>query len=103
MANRARRYELHEKLKAICENVYFQPPNKAQIKYPCIIYDEDVGRAERADNRLYLNTDSYMVTVIDKDPDSVIPGKLMNEFSMIRKNRPYRADNLNHYPHTLYY
>ena len=105
MATREQRYELHEKL---CEvlgsrNVYFQPPDKSKIKYPCIIYHTDVGRGYSADNRNYIFRDSYMVIVIDKDPDSQIPDRLMETFPMIRKSGPYRADNLNHYPYTLYY
>lgn len=105
MMNPDRRLELHEKLCDILgsRNVYFQPPNNIHMKYPCIVYHEDVGRTYHADNKNYMVTDSYMVTVIDKNPDSVIPGKLMDAFPMIRKNGPYRADNLNHYPHTLYY
>ncbi len=105
MATRERRYELHDKLKDVLgsENVYFQPPDKSKIKYPCIIYHQDVGRSYAADNCSYLYTDSYFVTVIDKDPDSQIPDELMRAFPMCRRNSPYRTDNLNHYPFLLYY
>lgn len=106
MATKDRRYELHEKLCDVLgsRNVYFQPPSTIKMKYPCIVYHTDVGRAYGADNTsTYIFTDSYMVTVIDADPDSQIPDRLMRAFPMIRKSGPYRADNLNHYPHTLYY
>lgn len=103
MAKRDRRWELNSKLKDICPNVYFQPPSNKTIKYPCIIYHEDVGRGINADNLNYLYTDGYSVTVIDKDPDSELPDMLMRAFPMIRRSGPYRADNLNHYPFTLYY
>lgn len=105
MATKAHRYELHEKLCEILgsRNVYFQPPSNSSIKYPCIVYHQDVGRNFHADNTSYLFVDSYQVTVIDKDPDTQIPDKLQKSFPMIRRSGPYRSDNLNHYPFLLYY
>lgn len=76
-------------------NVYFQPPANVQMQYPCIVYKRDDIRAAFADNRPYRLTKRYMVTVIDKDPDSVIPDKL-SALPLCRFNRFFTADNLNH-------
>lgn len=77
------------------ENVYFQPPNNAQIKYPCIVYDRDLIVPDHADNKPYLLKKRYEVTVIDRDPDSEIPDKIA-ALPLCVHVRFFIADNLNH-------
>jgi hypothetical protein len=43
-----------------------------------------------------------MITVIDANPDSEIPGRIAS-LSMCIFDRAYRADNLNHDVYQLYY
>ena len=89
------RLQLHELLETIADNVYFQPPPNIQIEYPCIIYHRDYANTDFADNNPYTFTLRYMVTVIDRDPDSDIPGKVAL-LPMCIFNRFYTADSLNH-------
>lgn len=105
MATQARRLELHNKFIEILgsRNVYFQAPPNKNIKYPCIIYHTSIGRSFRADNINYLFTDSYDVTVMDTDPDSQLPDKVLKAFPMIRKEKPYPVDGVYHSPFVLYY
>lgn len=105
MATMDRRIELHNKLVEILgsRNVYFQPPENIKLKYPCIVYHTSIGRSFNADNLTYLFTDSYDVTVMDSDPDSQIPDKVLRSFQMIRKEKPYPADGIYHSPFVLYY
>lgn len=98
------RKDLHEILKNILgsENVYFQPPPTFQMKYPCIVYSRDDVETKFAGNLPYARDKRYQVTVIDKNPDSVIPDKI----GALREcvfDRFYTADNLNHDVFTLFF
>lgn len=84
------------------DNVYFQPPANVQMLYPCIVYKRDDIRVLFADNNPYRLTKRYLVTVIDRDPDSVIPDKV-SALSLCRFNRFFTADNLNHDVFTLHF
>lgn len=98
----APRPELHAILKSFVANVYFQPPENVKLVYPCIIYHRDYAKTEFSDNQPYSFTHRYMVTVIDQDPDSDIPGKVA-ALPMTLFNRFYTADNLNHDVYSVYF
>lgn len=82
--------------------VYFQPPETVKIEYPCIIYNRSRIDTRLSDDELYGHVIGYMVTVIDPDPDSEIPNKILN-LPMSRFIRGYTADNLNHDVFNVYY
>lgn len=96
------RSQLHQILKGIVENVYFQPPNGLQMKYPCIVYQRDSADTTYADNRPYHIDKRYTITVIDRDPDSAIPDKVAS-LPLCTFDRFFPADNLNHDVYTLYF
>jgi hypothetical protein len=98
----APRLQLHQLLETFVDNVYFQPPENVKLKYPCIIYKRDFAETEFADNAPYNHTLRYMVTVIDRDPDSDIPGKVAS-IPMSLFNRFYTADNLNHDVYSVFF
>ena len=99
-----RRLLLHQILLEILgnKNVYFQPPESKKMEYPCIVYERNAVDTKFADDKPYLNTKRYTVTVIDKDPDSKIPDKIA-ALPLCTFNRHYTADNLNHDIYNLYY
>lgn len=99
-----RRLQLHQILTEILgsENVYFQPPESTRMKYPCIVYQRNDANTKFADDKPYLNTKRYMVTVIDKDPDSEIPDKIA-ALPLCTYDRHHTVDNLNHDVYNLYY
>ena len=99
------RLELQAELEDILgsENVYFQPPGSVKMSYPAIRYKLSGKDLKRANNKIYRKTNEYEGVVIDSDPDTEIPDALLERFEMISFGRPYTADNLNHYPFTLYY
>lgn len=101
----ASRLELHEELCTVLgsRNVYFQSPESVKMKYDAIRYDLGGKNLKRANDRIYLNTNQYDGVVITRDPDTTIPDKLLAHFEMCSFGRPYVAENLNHYPFTLYY
>jgi hypothetical protein len=84
------------------DNVYFQPPPTQEIKYPCIIYKLDKIQARHANNRLYKKVKAYQVTVIDRDPDSDIPDRIL-EIPKSRFDRFYTADKLNHFVYNIFF
>jgi hypothetical protein len=96
------RLQLHQLLETFTDNVYFQPPTNVTLKYPCIIYKRDFAHTEFADGKPYSHTLRYMITVIDRDPDSDIPAKVA-EMPLSLFNRFYTADNLNHDVYTVYF
>lgn len=83
-------------------NVYFQPPENVQMAYPAIVYNRDYQVSEFADNLPYSRTIRYQVTVIDRDPDSLIPDKVA-ELPMTRFVRHFTFDNLNHDIYDVYF
>ena len=83
-------------------NVYYQPPETVKLKYPCIIYARSSVKTKFADDNPYNHQTEYQVTVIDRDPDSLIPGKIA-ELPMCSFGRHYTSDNLNHDVYNLYY
>lgn len=97
-----------EKLQTLFEkllgsrNVYFQPPESVKLKYPCITYERSNIRTVLADNQIYLKQNQYTVTVIDEDPDSEIPDKVL-ELPYCGFDRHFTTDNLNHDVFTLYF
>ena len=96
------RLDLQRLLEAITINVYFQPPTNVELKYPCIIYKRDFADTKFADNEPHSHKRRYMVTVIDKDPDSEIPEKVA-KLPMSLFNRFYTVDNLNHDVFSIYF
>lgn len=84
------------------DQVYFQPPTNVQMKYPCIVYRRNDHNSLFANNSLYRGNLRYQVTVIDRDPDSVVPRKIQ-ELPMCSYNRFFVADGLNHDVFNLYF
>lgn len=97
------RLALHELLCEILgsRNVYFQPPESVNMKYPAIRYSRDDIDNVSADNVVYKQDVSYMITVIDRNPDSEIVERI-SQIPHIRYDRHYVSDNLNHDVYTLY-
>lgn len=96
------RLQLHQILETFTDHVYFQPPTNIQLEYPCIIYKRDFADTKFANDKPYNNTKRYMVTIIDRDPDSGIPEKVA-AMPMSLFNRFYTADNLNHDVYNVYF
>ena len=93
----AQRLELQALLVSILgsDNVYFQPPPTLQMTYPCIVYHRDKMRTAFADDKPYSIDRAYQVTVIDRNPDSLIPSLIAKLPKCIHESF-FTADNLNH-------
>ena len=101
----AERLTLHEELCTILgsKNVYFQPPESVKMQYDAIRYELGGKDLKRANNKIYRTTNQYDGVFITRNPDTTIPDAILSHFEMCSFGRPYIADNLNHYPFTIYY
>lgn len=87
------------------DNTYFEPPNDAQMNYPCIVYHFEGEQTMRADNGRYVVSDRYTIKVISRNSDNKIYLRLLNakEFFHISYDRRYMEDNLVHDVLILYW
>lgn len=81
--------------------VYFQPPTEGMV-YPCIKYARSSSFTSNADNLKYLFYKRYDITVIDRDPDSLIPDQV-ESLPHSRFDRFYVVDGLNHFVFNLFF
>lgn len=96
------RLKLHALLKTMgTENVYFQPPESIKMTYPAIVYKLSNVSNKFANNSVYKQNPGYMVTVIDKDPDSEIVQNL-SMLPQCKFDQHYTSDNLNHDVFTIF-
>lgn len=99
----ASRLELHEELCKILgsRNVYYQPPQSVQMKYPAIVYSRKNIETRFANNAAYIQVPGYEAILIDKNPDSKYVEELL-QMTYCRFERSYAADNLNHFVFSIY-
>lgn len=84
------------------ENVYFQPPENLQLHYPCTVYHLDGLYEPKADNIDYHRVRRYSLLYITHDPDDQNIERI-SDLPFCSMGRPYVADNLHHYPYTIYF
>lgn len=98
------RLNLHEILCDILgsRNVYFQPPESIKLQYPAIIYSLSSMKTKYAEDKVYSQKRGYTVTIVDKNPDSIISDK-MSILPYCSFDRFYTANGLNHFVYTLYF
>ena len=97
------RYALHTELQEFADAVYFQPPSNIRMNYPCIIYHKIPKIKEYANDKWYFKKQGYQITVIDKDPDSLIADDLEDHFQYCAISQYFVNDNLHHVTLELYY
>lgn len=100
----ATREELQATLERLLgsRNVYYNPPANIQMKYDAIRYSLSSIRSDYANNIKYKNMKCYDLIVISRKPDPKVVEEIL-QLSYSSLGRPYTADNLYHYPITLYY
>ena len=83
-------------------NVYFQPPEKTKMAYPCIIYKRYKHMSRHANNVPYTNFSRYQVTSVSTDPDSPLIDELL-KLPKSSYDRQYVGDGLYHDVFEIYY
>ena len=99
------RIDLQNKLETVLgsRNVYFQPPESLQMKYPAFVYELADIMTDKANNKNYIRNNRYTLTLIHKNPDNELKDTILDEFEYISFDRFYAKDGLNHYVYDLYY
>lgn len=83
-------------------NVYYNPPATLVMEYPCIRYALGGIQTRNANDAKYSKTKRYEGIVISKKSDPEVVDKIL-DLQYTSLGTPYKADNLNHYPFTIYY
>ena len=98
------RLGLHSKLEATFTPlpIYYQPPTNTIMTYPCVVYEKSDRYENFADNNLYTFKIKYLVTIIDKDPDSSLLDKL-SDYKLTSYDRRFISDGLYHDVFTMFY
>lgn len=82
-------------------NVYYQPPQSVQMRYPAIVYSRRSIESMHANDGGYRHMPSYEVILIDRNPDSEFVDKLL-QLPYCSYDRHYEANNLNHDVFVIY-
>lgn len=82
-------------------NVYYNPPASVQMRYDAIVFTRSNIENTFANNYVYGQKYRYEVTVITRDPDAPIIGKV-SRLQMCSFNRNFVSDNLHHNVFILY-
>lgn len=91
------RKELSTILKGIIKNVYYMPPANIKMEYPCIRYRLVRDRAFFGDNKRLLSFNTYELTLIDLEPDSVYIDPILElEYCSREPGGEYMSDGLYH-------
>lgn len=98
------RSQLHNILKGFdgVTDAYFQAPTSGMVP-PYIVYEPSPRNdVSFADNIKYLNKKRYTVTVVDRDPDSLIPD-LVEGLPYAQSDRYFRTSGLHHFVFQLFF
>lgn len=100
----ASRLSLHKLLTDILGSqfVYYQPPESIKMSYPAIRYSLSDVDVKHANDSIYKSMNRYELILIDANPESAFFEKLL-KLPYCSFDRPYSANNLNHFVFTLYY
>lgn len=91
-----KRLLLHQQLFVFANNLYFQPPSNVLMKYPCIVYEKATPDKKNANNRTYVSSDEYQITVIERDPDSNTADDIVAAIPYSAIANRFVTDNLYH-------
>jgi hypothetical protein len=82
--------------------VYYQPPENIMMSFPCIVYELVKMETDKANNGVYRHLNRYKVTVIDRNPDSSIPARML-QLEHSSHDVRFRAEGLYHDVFILYF
>ena len=93
---------LTDRFLAICDNVYFQPPEGFKLQYPCIVFHKKTVENIHANGKVYGQKFLFEVTVMDKDPDGDL-AQTISKWSKTKQIGHNRYDNIYHDIFNIYY
>jgi hypothetical protein len=94
-------------LQSVLENlvapakVYYQPPSSMQ--FPCLKYERALpSEVAFADNVKYALLKGYTITIIDRNPDSLLPD-LVEGLRHCEFVRSFETEGLHHFVYQLFF
>lgn len=90
------RLRLHSSLLTIVPNVYYQPPASVNLVYPCIVYRPSDVEVANANDGAYKLDRIYDLTLIEKDPLSMLGKAILMKIPRTSQNSLFIVDNLRH-------
>lgn len=97
--------QLREVLKEIMGDydVWYQPPENTKLKYPCIVFENSTGLSQFADNKPYLKTKRYTVTLMTRTADNDFYKDKLMDLPMCTFDREFRNDGIVNTVFNMYY
>jgi hypothetical protein len=97
------RLDFQRELRKHAPAAHYMRPAGNKMDYPCFVYKSIEPRQIRADNRNYLTIPGYEVLYISETENEGIVEEMTAAFPFCSAGAPYIADDLFHYPFTIYY
>lgn len=97
------RLDFQRKLRTYAPYAHYMRPLGNHMQYPCFVYKHIAPKQVRADNRNYLTINGYEVLYISETENEAIIEEMTEAFGNCSAGIPYIADDLFHYPFTIYY
>jgi len=93
-----KRLKVHEFLTQTinCSHVYYQPPENIKMVYPAIVYTLIDISNYCSGGGIYLQLETYKITLITKEVDSDLFNTMIAQLSL-KFQTPFVSDNLHHY------
>ncbi len=76
--------------------VYFQPGSKTTMKYPCVVYKRNPQGTKFANNKPYIYSEIYDITLMYKDGISNLPEKFGRELECAGVDNSWASDGVYH-------
>lgn len=83
--------------------VYYQPPENLKLSYPCIVYENSNALSTFADNKPYVKTKRYAVTLMCKTADNDYYKDQLLDLPMCTFDREFKNDGIVHSVFNLYF
>lgn len=96
--------ELQVELKGLdgVQDAYFQPPTNG-MQYPCIMIEHGIRNAVSfADNIKYVLKKGYTITIMDRNPLSLIPDQVEG-LPNSSYDRTFKVNGLYHFVYQLFF
>ena len=84
-------------------NVYYQPSESINIRYPCIIYSLNPSYSAKADNQTYIYHYRFHLQHIFKDLTNSLIGEIPSQFRYSSFDNRNIVDSLYHDEYTVFF
>jgi len=97
--------QLREVLAEIMDpyDVYYQPPENLKMSYPCIVFENSNALTQFADNKPYVATKRYSVTLMCKTANNDQYKDKLLMLPMCTFDREFKTNGIVHSVFNIYY